>query len=171
MSTEDNSLIKDYALIKVGKDNLLELYDSFGSKEKVFRAYLAEHEKAYKKGEVEYYAISENGKYITQVTVIYNHSIKDSTEKNKRVYFNNLNSIKSKANIGFEKLLLELVINKLQEKSKYKTSIFEYTISIGNRERIRKKLLEELNFKEIKSYTNTDNKRTELLYLREDIEK
>ena len=164
--------IKQYALIKVGKNNLLNLYDSFNASEKEFREYLNNNEKAFDKGELEYYAIREDDKSIAQVTVMFNNSkIKESTIKGKRVYFNHFSIIKNKANIGFEKLLIDLVISKLKEKKKGKISIFEYTISVGSRQRNFKKILEEVEFIEYKEYINEETGQKEILYLRKDKEK
>lgn len=169
MEEEKNSLIKEYALVKVGKDNLLELYNSFNGTEKDFRQYLDNNKKGFKNGSIEYYGIRENDSYIAQVTIMYNNTlIKESAIKNKRIYFNKLSTIKSKSNIGFEKLLIDLVIEKLKEKKKDKVSIYEYTISIGSRERKIRNILEDLGFKEYLEYINPINFRKELLLLRKD---
>lgn len=170
---EDNKKpkIKEYALIKVGKKGVLKLFDSFNASEKDFRDYLASNDKKFNKGEIDYYAIREDDTYIAQLTLMYNNpDIENATIKNKRVYFNYLSIMKNRANIGFEKLLIELVISKLQEEKKDKISIFEYTISVGYRERKIKEILESLSFKEHNEYINKDTSRKEILYLRVDKE-
>lgn len=169
---ENKNKIKKYALIKVGENNLLKLYDSFNASEKEFREYLENNKKEFKKGNIEYYAIREDDKYIAQVTVMYNNSnIESSTIKDKRIYFNHLSLVKNRTNIGFEKLLIDLIITKLQEKKKNKTSIFEYTIRVGVKQRNFKKIIESLGFKEYKEYIDKKTFKKELLYLRKDKEK
>ncbi len=163
--------IREYALIKLGEKDLLQLYDSFNEAEKDFRAYLDKNKKYFKNEDLYYYAIREDGTYIAQLTVMFiNSAIEGSTIKNKRVYFNHLSTVRNKKNIGFEKLLIELVISKLQERRKNKISIFEYTISVGHKERNMKKILESLKFKEYKEYINPETLRKEILYIRKDKE-
>lgn len=163
------SKIKQYALIKLDKNQLLRLYESFNAPEKEFREYLALHEKRFEKGVVEYYAIREDQTLIAQVTLMYdNPEIMNSTIENKRVYFKRLSILKKRANIGFENLLLELIISKLKEKKKNK--IFEYTISIGNKERKTRDIIKSMGFKEDIEYINPETAKKELLYLRKDKE-
>lgn len=163
--------IKEYALIKLGERDLLKLYNSFNESEKEFRAYLSKNEKQFKKDELHYYAIREDGSYIAQLTLKFvNSTIEGSTIKNKRVYFNHLSTVRNRKNIGFEKLLIELIISKLQEKRKNKISIFEYTISVGYKEKNMKKILESLKFQEYKEYINPETLRKEILYIRKDKE-
>ncbi len=169
---EKKSKAKEYALIRVGENELLKLFDSFNASEKEFREYIKLNELKFKKGEIQYYVIREDKTYIAQLTLIFdNPNIENSTIKNKRVYFQHLSIAKNRANIGFEKLLLELVISKLQERRKNKIPIFEYTISVGHRERKIKEVLESLNFEEHIEYINKSTLRKEILYLREDKEK
>ena len=163
--------IREYALIKLGEKDLLQLYDSFNEAEKDFRAYLDKNKKYFENEDLYYYAIREDGTYIAQLTLMFiNSAIEGSTIKNKRVYFNHLSTVRNKKNIGFEKLLIELVISKLQERRKNKISIFEYTISVGYKERNIKKILESLKFKEYKEYINPETLRKEILYIRKDKE-
>lgn len=164
MEEENKNKIKQYALIKVGKNHLLKLYDSFNTSEKEFRQYLDNFNSDFEKGNIEYYAIREDNKYIVQVTVMYNNlNIEESTIKDKRIYLNKLSIVRDRSQIGFEALLLELVVAKLKNKK-----IGEYTISIGNRERKMRNILENLNFQEYREYINPESKRKELLMLRKD---
>lgn len=168
---DNKSKIKQYALVRVGEGQLLKLYNSFNRPEKEFRAYLEKNKKEFNNGNIEYYAIREDDTYIVQLTLMHdNPDIKDSTKTDKRVYFNHLSIVKNKANIGFEKLLIELVIAKLQEDKKDEVKIFEYTISVGYRERNMKKILEDIGFEEYKEYINKDTSKKDILYLRKDKE-
>ena len=167
MNKENKLIKKEYALVKIGKKQLLELYGSYDGSEKSFREYLKKNEEGFEKGLVEYYALREDDKYIAQITVMYeNTNIEEAAIKDKRVYFNNFNVLKNRSYIGFENIFIDLIINKLN--SRKPKQIFEYTISIGTRERKIRELIEQLGFEEYKEFFNEEKQRKELLFLRKD---
>ena len=164
MKTSNKFKKKEYSLIRLGEEQLLNLYGSFDGNEKEFRKYLKDNEDGFKKGLIEYYALREDSKYIAQVTIIYeNKNIDNATIKDKRIYLKNFNILKNRSNMGFEPLFLELVIDKLNAKK-----IKEYTISINFRARNLKNILEELRFIELDRFFNTETNQKEILYLRKD---